>query len=53
MARNTLEKLRDCMANGSPEILWQPEFDRARQILEKSLLNPAPHTILNGGPPGD
>ncbi len=24
MARNTLEKLRDCLANGSPEITWQP-----------------------------
>ena len=24
MARNTLEKLRDCLANGTPEIAWQP-----------------------------
>jgi quinolinate synthase len=39
MARNTLEKLRDCMVTGSPEIKWQPEFDRARQVLERSLLN--------------
>ncbi len=30
MARNTLEKLRDCLATGSPEITWQPEFTRAR-----------------------
>jgi quinolinate synthase len=39
MARNTLEKLRDCLATGSPEITWQPEFERARQVVEKSLLN--------------
>src|SRR5579871_5258764 len=39
MARNTLEKLRDCLANGSPEITWQPEFERARAVVEKSLLN--------------
>jgi quinolinate synthase len=41
MARNTLEKLRDCLANGYPEITWQPCFDRAREILERSLLQPA------------
>ena len=40
MARNTLEKLRDCMRNGEPEIHWQPEFDRAREVLQRSLLNP-------------
>jgi quinolinate synthase len=39
MARNTLEKLRDCLAHGSPEITWQPSFDRARAALERSLLN--------------
>jgi quinolinate synthase len=39
MARNTLEKLRDCLANGSPEITWQPTFDRAREVLQRSLLN--------------
>jgi quinolinate synthase len=39
MARNTLEKLRDCLANGRPEITWQPEFERARAVLERSLLN--------------
>ena len=38
MARNTLEKLRDCLALGRPEIAWQPEFNRAREILERSLL---------------
>ncbi|MCS6978329.1 MAG: quinolinate synthase NadA [Gemmatales bacterium] len=39
MARNTLEKLRDCLAKGEPEIHWQPEFDKAREVLERSLLN--------------
>ena len=39
MARNTLEKLRDCLATGTPEIGWQPEFDRAREVLQRSLLN--------------
>jgi quinolinate synthase len=39
MARNTLEKLRDCLDRGSPEITWQPEFGRAREIVERSLLN--------------
>jgi quinolinate synthase len=38
MARNTLENLRDCLAKGYPEISWQPEFARAREVLEKSLL---------------
>jgi quinolinate synthase len=42
MARNTLEKLRDCLKNGYPEITWQPEFDRAREVLERSLLQTAP-----------
>jgi quinolinate synthase len=39
MARNTLEKLRDCLANGTPEIYWQPEFHKAREVLQRSLLN--------------
>ncbi len=39
MARNTLEKLRDCLALGTPEIVWQPTFDRAREVLQRSLLN--------------
>jgi quinolinate synthase len=42
MARNTLEKLRDCLKHGYPEITWQPEFDRAREVLQRSLLQPAP-----------
>jgi quinolinate synthase len=39
MARNTLAKIRDCMLKGEPEIKWQPEFDRAKEVLERSLLN--------------
>jgi quinolinate synthase len=38
MARNTLEKLRDCLASGQPEITWQPEFERAAEVLRRSLL---------------
>lgn len=41
MARNTLEKIRDCMLHGEPEITWQPEFDRAKEVLTRSLLNPS------------
>jgi quinolinate synthase len=41
MARNTLEKLRDCLLRGEPEIHWQPGFDRAKEVLERSLLQPA------------
>jgi quinolinate synthase len=40
MAKNTLEKIRDCMLKGEPEIHWQPEFDRAKDVLTRSLLNP-------------
>jgi quinolinate synthase len=39
MARNTLVKLRDCLAQGRPEITWQPEFDRAAEVLRRSLLD--------------
>jgi len=45
MARNTLEKLRDCLINGEPEIHWQPEFDRAKEVLERSLLQPAKKAV--------
>jgi quinolinate synthase len=38
MARNTLERLRDCLAHGAPEIVWQPEFERAAEVLRRSLL---------------
>ena len=45
MARNTLEKLRDCMLQGEPEIHWRPEFDRAKAVLERSLLQPAARPV--------
>jgi quinolinate synthase len=38
MARNTLQKLRDCLRDGRPEIVWQPYFDKAQAVLKKSLL---------------
>lgn len=38
MSRNTLEKVRDCLANEAPEITWQPEFAKAREVLQRSLL---------------
>ncbi|MBM3995346.1 MAG: quinolinate synthase NadA, partial [Planctomycetes bacterium] len=39
MARNTLEKVRDCLLKGQPEIAWQPEFAKAREVVQRSLLN--------------
>jgi quinolinate synthase len=39
MARNTLEKLRDCLVTGKPEIIWQPEFEQAAKVLQRSLLS--------------
>ncbi|HSQ58389.1 MAG TPA: quinolinate synthase NadA, partial [Gemmata sp.] len=51
MARNTLEKVRDCMKNGYPEITWQPEFDKAKEVLTRSLLNPP--VTMNAHPQGD
>ena len=38
MARNTLQKVRDCLRDGRPEITWQPYFDAARDVLVRSLL---------------
>ena len=38
MARNTLQKVRDCLKTGQPEITWQPYFDQARDVLQRSLL---------------
>jgi quinolinate synthase len=38
MARNTLAKVRDCLRDGKPEIHWQPFFDKARDVLVRSLL---------------
>jgi quinolinate synthase len=29
------------MRNGEPDIKWQPEFDRAKEVLTRSLLNPS------------
>jgi quinolinate synthase len=51
MARNTLAAIRDCMKTGSPEIHWQPEFDRAKGVLAKSLLNPPASASVH--PQGD
>jgi quinolinate synthase len=53
MARNTLDKVRDCMLHGAPEIKWQPEFDRAKEVLERSLLNAPPTATPAGVPAGD
>lgn len=39
MARNTLQKVRDCLKLGKPEILWQPYFAQAQEVLRRSLLN--------------
>ena len=38
MARNTLQKVRDCLKNGAPEIPWLPYFADAKAVLERSLL---------------
>lgn len=38
MARNTLQKVRDCLRDGRPEITWQPYFDKAQAVLRRSLL---------------
>ncbi len=50
MGRNTLEKLRDCLRDGRPEITWQPEFDKAREVLERSLLQPGPAPAKKAAP---
>jgi len=38
MARNTLAKVRDCLRDGQPEIAWNPLFEKAREVVERSLL---------------
>jgi quinolinate synthase len=38
MARNTLAKVRNCLRDGKPEIVWQPYFAQAKDVLERSLL---------------
>jgi quinolinate synthase len=53
MALNTLEKIRDCMISGSPEIHWQPEFDQAKEVLARSLLNPPVAPTITTHPHGD
>jgi quinolinate synthase len=40
MARNTLQAVRNCLKTGQPEITWQPYFDKAQAVLQKSLLEP-------------
>lgn len=39
MARNTLAKVRNCLRDGRPEIVWQPYFAQAKDVLERSLLS--------------
>lgn len=39
MARNTLQAVRNCLRDESPEIEWQPFFEDAREVVAKSLLN--------------
>ena len=38
MARNTLQKVRNCLRDGRPEIVWQPYFATAQAVLQRSLL---------------
>jgi quinolinate synthase len=38
MARNTLQKVRDCLRDGKPEIVWRDYFAKAREVLDRSLL---------------
>jgi quinolinate synthase len=39
MAKNTLEKIRDCLRDLRPEIGWAPEFDQAEGVIRRSLLD--------------
>jgi quinolinate synthase len=38
MALNTLQKVRNCLRDGRPEIVWQPYFEKAQSVLQRSLL---------------
>ncbi|MDA0835324.1 MAG: quinolinate synthase NadA [Planctomycetota bacterium] len=38
MALNTLQKVRNCLKNSQPEIVWQPYFEKAQAVMRKSLL---------------
>jgi quinolinate synthase len=49
MARNTLQKVRNCLRDGQPEITWQPFFDKAKEVLVRSLLqNTEQDSAMNG-----
>lgn len=39
MARNTLQAVRNCLRDETPEIEWMPFFEDAREVVAKSLLN--------------
>lgn len=39
MALNTLEKLRDCLVNMSPQIEWQPFFNQSGKSSEEASCN--------------
>lgn len=39
MARNTLQSVRNCLRDESPEIEWQPFFEAAREVVTRSLLS--------------
>jgi quinolinate synthase len=39
MARNTLASVRNCLKFGRPEIEWQPYFDKAADVIRRSLLS--------------
>jgi quinolinate synthase len=38
MSRNTLQKVRNCLRDGRPEIEWKEYFAKAREVLDRSLL---------------
>ena len=38
MALNTLQKVRNCLRDGTPEVIWQDYFEKAQAVLQKSLL---------------
>ena len=42
MARNTLIALRNCLKQGTPEIVWKPSFDQAAQVLKRSFFESSP-----------
>jgi len=38
MARNTLQAIRNCLKSAETEIHWQEHFNRAKHVVEKSLI---------------